>query len=95
MGAESGVLADLRHMTPHTHKIFNDIVLDGIYSGMGMAGFGDYINKDDAEAIHAYLIEMAHAEQTELNESATWSAIKEFFYGLTGSIAAFYVDLST
>ncbi|MDF1818079.1 MAG: PQQ-dependent dehydrogenase, methanol/ethanol family [Immundisolibacteraceae bacterium] len=95
MGAESGVLADLRHMTPHTHKIFNDIVLDGIYSGMGMAGFGDYINKDDAEAIHAYLIEMALAEQAELNESATWSAIKEFFYGLTGSIAAFYVDLST
>lgn len=95
MGAESAVLADLRHMTPQTHEIFNDIVLDGAYSGMGMVGFSDYLNQADAEAIHAYLIAMAHAEQAERDESAIWSAIKEFFYGIVASIAAFYVALST
>ncbi len=95
MGAESSVIADLRHLTPGTHKIFNNIVLDGAYSGMGMVGFADYLNKDDADAIHAYLIEMAHAEQAELNESLVWSAIKEFIYGIAGSFVAFTVGLST
>jgi len=95
MGAESSVIADLRHMTPQTHQIFNDIVLDGAYSGMGMVGFSDYITEDDADAIRAYLIAMAHAEQTELAETGIWSDIKGFFYGIAGSLAAFYVDLSS
>ena len=92
MSAESSVLADLRYMSEQTHKIFYDIVLDGAYSGMGMVGFSDYLQRQDAQAIHAYLIDMAHRERAARAESATWSAIKGFFYDVAGSVARFFVN---
>ncbi|MBL4621783.1 MAG: PQQ-dependent dehydrogenase, methanol/ethanol family [Immundisolibacteraceae bacterium] len=95
MSAESYVLADLRHMAPQTHQIFDEIVLNGAYEGMGMVGFSEYLDNTDADAIHAYLIAMSHAEQAELAESPLWGSIKSFFYGIAGSMAAFYIDLSS
>ncbi|HEY8509184.1 MAG TPA: PQQ-dependent dehydrogenase, methanol/ethanol family [Steroidobacteraceae bacterium] len=50
-----GVIRDLRHMSPETHKAFNDIVLKGTLVGLGMASFADVLTVEDAEAIHAYI----------------------------------------
>jgi len=54
-----GNLPDLRRMQPGTHAIFNSIVLGGAYSPKGMARFDDVLSPADAEAIHAYLIDLA------------------------------------
>jgi quinohemoprotein ethanol dehydrogenase len=57
-----GVIADLRHLTPEKHKLFNDIVLKGIFVGMGMGNFSDVLSEEDAEAIHAYVIARANED---------------------------------
>ena len=49
-------LPDLRYMSAATHEQFDAIVLGGIYWQKGMVGFGDKINKTEADAIHQYLI---------------------------------------
>lgn len=57
-----GVIKDLRHMTAQTHAMFNDIVLKGTMSGLGMASFANVLSESDAEAIHAYVIARANDE---------------------------------
>jgi quinohemoprotein ethanol dehydrogenase len=52
---ESSLLPDLRRLTAEKHGIFNSIVLDGAFVQLGMPRFED-LTVDDAEAIHAYLI---------------------------------------
>jgi len=57
-----GGIKDLRHMTPETHKQFDDIVLGGIRKDKGMASFADVLNKEDADAIHAYVTKRANED---------------------------------
>jgi quinohemoprotein ethanol dehydrogenase len=57
-----GGVKDLRHLTPETHAAFMDIVLGGVRKDKGMAGFADRIDKDQAEAIHAYVISRAQED---------------------------------
>ena len=54
-----GLLPDLRRMSPATHQLFYDIVLNGAYAGKGMARWDDVLSRGDAQAIHAYLVEQA------------------------------------
>ena len=53
-------IPDLRYLDPAKHDIFNQIVLEGIFSGLGMPRFKDVLSVDNAERIHAYLIKRAH-----------------------------------
>jgi len=57
-----GSIRDLRYMTAGTHEIFNDIVLDGVMSELGMASFADQISEEDSDAIHAFIIARAHED---------------------------------
>jgi quinohemoprotein ethanol dehydrogenase len=57
-----GGVKDLRHMTAETHGKFNQIVLEGLYLEKGMANFSDLLGKDQADAIHAYLIARANED---------------------------------
>jgi mono/diheme cytochrome c family protein len=59
-----GSIPDLRRMSEGTHEIFNQIVLDGLLSARGMAGFSDTISEQDSTQIHAYV--RARAEQDRL-----------------------------
>jgi quinohemoprotein ethanol dehydrogenase len=52
-----GLLPDLRRMSPVTHQLFYEIVLNGAYAGKGMARWSDVLSRVDAEAIHAYLVD--------------------------------------
>ena len=54
-----GNVADLRDMLPEKHENFNEIVLDGVFSNLGMAGFADVLSQEDVEALHAYIISRA------------------------------------
>jgi len=53
------LLPDLRRLSPETHRIFYDIVLNGAYQPKGMARWDDVLSRPDAEAIHAYLVDQS------------------------------------
>ncbi len=59
---------DLTRMPPGIHSIFDDIVLGGLLKELGMPQWGDVLTKEDAHAIHAYLIQLSQeaylAQQT-------------------------------
>ncbi len=73
-----GAIPDLRYMSHDTHKLFNAIVLDGAYSGVGMVGFGHVLSTADAQDLHNYLLDAAHsvwdAQNNEgwLQDSGQW-----------------------
>jgi len=48
---------DLRYMSSETHAQFQQIVLGGIRSKLGMPAFNEALNADQVAAIHGYLIE--------------------------------------
>ncbi len=56
---------DLSKMTEGTHAIFKQIVLDGVYAPLGMAGFADVLDEEQVEMIHHFLI----SRQKELWEA--------------------------
>jgi len=60
-----GIIPDLRMMNAATHQVFKEIVIDGIYAGKGMAGFGDILNEKDTEMIRQYVISRALIDKAE------------------------------
>ncbi|MFM6829535.1 MAG: PQQ-dependent dehydrogenase, methanol/ethanol family [Novosphingobium sp.] len=52
------ITPDLRRMQPATHEAFNQIVLEGLLTPNGMPRWSDILSTDDADAIHAYLIDL-------------------------------------
>ena len=57
-----GGVKDLRKLTRETHAAFMDIVLGGARKDKGMASFADILKREDADAIHAYLIARANED---------------------------------
>ncbi len=55
-----GLNPDLRWSSSAIHDIWQDIVIGGVLSPVGMVGFGDYLTSDDAEAIRQYVLSEAH-----------------------------------
>ena len=51
---------NLMMMSKPVHQLFNNIVLEGLFSAGGMASFADTLSENEAEAIHAYLISEQH-----------------------------------
>jgi quinohemoprotein ethanol dehydrogenase len=63
-----GMMPDLRFMSADTHGAFHDIVLGGSRAEQGMASFADVLNRDEADAIHAYIVsEAAKARHAALD----------------------------
>ncbi len=58
-----GMVPDLRYATPETHRIWNEIVLDGAYAPLGMPGFGEKLTEQQATAIQMYVLSRAAAER--------------------------------
>ncbi len=59
----AGSIPDLRLMNEGTHQIFNQIVLEGLLKGNGMASFDDALVADDVERIHNYVRVRAHEDR--------------------------------
>jgi quinohemoprotein ethanol dehydrogenase len=56
---DRGLSPDLRRMSADVHASFNDIVLRGARRASGMPQWDDALSENDADAIHAYLIDLA------------------------------------
>ena len=52
------ITPDLRRMPAEVHKQFNEIVLHGLFLPGGMPRWDDRLTEADANAIHAYLIDL-------------------------------------
>jgi quinohemoprotein ethanol dehydrogenase len=52
------ITPDLRRMQPGTHAMFRQIVMDGALVHGGMPRWDDILSPGDADAIHAYLIDL-------------------------------------
>ena len=50
-------LPDLRRMSRGVHAAFQQIVHDGLFKSQGMPSFGDRLDPDEIQAIHAWLID--------------------------------------
>jgi PQQ-dependent dehydrogenase (methanol/ethanol family) len=61
-----GMIPDLRFMSAQTHQQFEAIVLGGARADQGMASFADVVSVDDAQAIHAYVIDVSAKAQGRL-----------------------------
>lgn len=60
------ITPDLRRMQPGTHELFREIVLGGALVAGGMPRWNDVLGPGDADAIHAYLIDLqakTHADE--------------------------------
>ena len=64
-----GVVPDLQQMTKETHTAFLGIVLGGAHKERGMVSFQEVISKEQAEAIHDYLISQANNTYELLHKS--------------------------
>ena len=51
------ITPDLRRMEAATHDVFREIVLEGLLLSNGMPRWDDRLTPEDADAIHAYLID--------------------------------------
>ena len=63
-----GLTPDLRYASALVHENWNDIVLKGRLSTLGMVGFEKFISEDDAEAIRQYTLYEANRLYEEQNE---------------------------
>ncbi|MCO4830124.1 MAG: PQQ-dependent dehydrogenase, methanol/ethanol family [Gammaproteobacteria bacterium] len=59
-----GAIADLRRVNDETLAIWDQIVIDGLYSARGMAGFGDVLTRDQSGDVMNYVL--ARAEEDRL-----------------------------
>jgi PQQ-dependent dehydrogenase (methanol/ethanol family) len=62
-----GMMPDLRFMSAETHRAFDEIVRGGSRAEQGMASFADLLTREEADAIHAYIVaEAAKMRRTAL-----------------------------
>ena len=60
---------DLRHLTLEKHKIFNEILLEGILEENGMANFSSILTEQEVNHVHNYIIDRATKDRiTEKNK---------------------------
>jgi quinohemoprotein ethanol dehydrogenase len=69
-------LPDLRKMSPQTHRMFNEIVLEGVLTDRGMSSFADRFNQQDVDDVYAF-INFRSWQDYELQEAAKKSAAAE------------------
>jgi quinohemoprotein ethanol dehydrogenase len=75
-----GDITDLRHLSTAPHARFDEIVRGGRYESVGMPRFDAELNREQADAIHAYIIEQAHEDLQAKEGNSVWRSIKQGLY---------------
>ncbi|HSG88037.1 MAG TPA: PQQ-dependent dehydrogenase, methanol/ethanol family [Pseudomonadales bacterium] len=65
-----GLTPDLRWSSAGIHAVWQQIVIEGALSSVGMVGFADYLSSEDAEAIRQYVLSEAHREYALLQPAS-------------------------
>ena len=78
------------------------IVLDGLFEANGMVGFRDILSEEQADLIHAFILNEAHGEyQDYLNQSKPtyklklwfWDHLAEFIVAASEQSPRFYITI--
>ena len=69
-------------MSAGTHDAFNQIVLEGLLAGNGMASFADVLSKDEVENVHHYVRARAYEDRevalgNKETPQFTWFGVEE------------------
>jgi len=59
MYGSTPMLPDLRRLTPEKHKLFKQIVLEGLFEPLGMSSFAGDLSEGDVDAIQAYIVTLS------------------------------------
>ena len=86
------IVKDLRYMGETGHSLFNEIVIDGIFSGIGMVSFKDVLDQKDSEDIHNYLIKSSNDLWEERAKPSWITSTEIFFYELIADIASIFLS---
>jgi len=70
MAVASGVISDLRYSSKAVHQSFSKIVLDGVLRNSGMVSFKKFLNEEEVDAIHSYIINRAKQDRALMLEAA-------------------------
>jgi PQQ-dependent dehydrogenase (methanol/ethanol family) len=87
----SAVVPDLRLLSEAKHAVFRNIVLDGILQGTGMAGFADVLGEEDADAIQAYVLDVANGHWEEAQLPGWWRDLKAWLLDLVAAVIAWFL----
>jgi len=87
-----GAIADLRYMSPSTHELFDKIVLEGLFSGVGMVSFGHILDPQEATSIHDYIIDRAHDAYAAEQDSGWWRTTKHWLYDKAATVTAWILN---
>lgn len=90
-GIGSGVIADLRYMSPGSHELFDDIVRKGIFSALGMVSFADVLDEQETQDIRNYIIEAANDKWEDDQSSDTWIKTRDWFYDVIGTAVSWFL----
>ena len=74
------MVPDLRFMSAETHRVFDAIVIGGIYAEKGMASFAEDLTVEQSDLIHQYVISEAHAHKAMENSPNWWNQLKLWVY---------------
>ena len=83
-----GSLPDLRRLPSIWHEQFKPVVLGGLMAGAGMPGFGDVLSEDDADAIHAFVIDRANHDHELRTATPFWKKVREAWVNAAASAIA-------
>ena len=90
-----GTIPDLRHASAMTHENFYRIVGEGFFESLGMPSFKDVLNKQEIEAVQAYVIEQAHKDKVLREESPWLHKLRLFLYEIVTWVIALFIGGST
>lgn len=82
----SGAVPDLRRLPLVFYDSWNQIVLDGAMKKMGMVGFSDVLDEQQAFALKAYILEEANEDWELRQQPAWWLAVKTWFYEIVAEV---------
>ena len=87
----SAVVPDLRALSVAKHAVFRNIVLNGILQGTGMAGFADVLDAEDADAIQAYVLDVANDQWEEAQLPGWWRELKAWVLDLVAAVVVWFL----
>jgi quinohemoprotein ethanol dehydrogenase len=76
-------IPDLRYMHSSRHEGFKQIVLGGALRGVGMVSFAEVLDERQADAVHAYILDVANVAKEERDDpQPAWLVkAKKWLYG--------------
>lgn len=89
----NNAIPDLRNLPMVFYENWDSVVRDGSMSKVGMVGFSDVLSKQETDAIYAYVINAAHHQRAEL-EDTLWNKVKRQFYKAATEVLNFLDGLA-